>query len=291
VSDELEFHFEVTGAEIRAALERHDYEWLVTHVFNPALVQFLEKKNTDAHKEPVGDHCQGYAGISRCTLGGTVTRNRRTYIGICGQRWGDMHRDARFDFVALFGLDSFLTGTGFAVTVGLACSRATVTLSALLAGSTIPFRAQGGSGILGTFTGVWLRFRRSAGLQLDDVIGVCGSHSSPPGREPVDGVRRWLIRGVHVSVYAVSPMKEKPGTHWMPGLMSSRVEATVFEGRLQLLDRRPHLLGFNTPVVPATEALAVIEPCALDELRQGVPLLGRELEDDLPHRLPSTRSM
>ncbi len=43
-----EFHFEVTGAEIRAAIERHDYEWLVTHVFNPALVQFLVKKNTTA---------------------------------------------------------------------------------------------------------------------------------------------------------------------------------------------------------------------------------------------------
>src|SRR5258708_19615524 len=74
------------------------------------------------------------------------------------------------------------------------------------------------------------------------------------------------------------------------GLMSSRVEAAVLEGRLQLLDRRPHLLGFDTAVVPATEALAVIEPCALDELSQGVPLLGRELEEDARHRPPSTRS-
>ena len=48
MTDEPEFHFEVTGAEIRAALERHDYEWLVENVFNPALAQFLRKKNTDA---------------------------------------------------------------------------------------------------------------------------------------------------------------------------------------------------------------------------------------------------
>ena len=34
----------------------------------------------------------------------------------------------------------------------------------------------------------------------------------------------------------------------MPGPMPSRVEAAVLEGGLQLLDRRPHLLGFNTTV-------------------------------------------
>jgi hypothetical protein len=51
-------------------------------------------------------------------------------------------------------------------------------------------------------------------------------------------------------------------------LSSSRIEAAVLEGGLQLLDRRPHLLGFNTAVVPATEALAVVEPCAFDELRR-----------------------
>jgi len=47
MTDQPEFHFEV-GAEIRAALERHDYAWLVEHVFNPALVQFLEAKHTAA---------------------------------------------------------------------------------------------------------------------------------------------------------------------------------------------------------------------------------------------------
>src|SRR5258708_17253606 len=71
-----------------------------------------------------------------------------------------------------------------------------------------------------------------------------------------------------------------------PLLSSSRIEAAVLEGGLQLLDRRPHLLGFDTAVVPAAEALAVIEPCALDELRQGVPLFGRKVEDDLLHRPP-----
>ena len=48
MSDEPEFHFEVTGPEIEAAIRRGDYEWLCTHVFTPALVQFLEKKRTDA---------------------------------------------------------------------------------------------------------------------------------------------------------------------------------------------------------------------------------------------------
>ena len=48
MTDEPEFHFEVSTAEIEAALKRKDYGWLVEHVFNPALVQFLEKKNTDA---------------------------------------------------------------------------------------------------------------------------------------------------------------------------------------------------------------------------------------------------
>jgi hypothetical protein len=48
MTDQPEFHFEVTTAEIEAALERHDYGWLVENVFNPALAQFLRKKNTDA---------------------------------------------------------------------------------------------------------------------------------------------------------------------------------------------------------------------------------------------------
>jgi hypothetical protein len=48
MTDEPEFHFEVTGAEIRAALERHDYPWLCEHVFGPALVQFLDHKHTEA---------------------------------------------------------------------------------------------------------------------------------------------------------------------------------------------------------------------------------------------------
>jgi hypothetical protein len=48
MNDEPEFHFEVTGAEIRAAIDRGDYPWLCEHVFGPALAQFLRKQNTDA---------------------------------------------------------------------------------------------------------------------------------------------------------------------------------------------------------------------------------------------------
>ena len=44
----IDFKFEVTGPEIEAAVKRGDYEWLCTHVFTPALVQFMEKKRTDA---------------------------------------------------------------------------------------------------------------------------------------------------------------------------------------------------------------------------------------------------
>jgi hypothetical protein len=43
-----EFHFEVTGPEIEAAVARGDYAWLCEHVFIPATVQFLRKKNTAA---------------------------------------------------------------------------------------------------------------------------------------------------------------------------------------------------------------------------------------------------
>jgi hypothetical protein len=48
MNDQPEFHFEVTTAEIEATIKRGDYGWLVENVFNPALVQFLRKKNTDA---------------------------------------------------------------------------------------------------------------------------------------------------------------------------------------------------------------------------------------------------
>jgi hypothetical protein len=48
MNDEPEFHFEVTGAEIRAAIDRGDYPWLCEHVFGPALAQFIRKQNTDA---------------------------------------------------------------------------------------------------------------------------------------------------------------------------------------------------------------------------------------------------
>jgi hypothetical protein len=47
VSEHPDFHFEVSYAEIQAAIARKDYGWLVEHVFNPALAQFLRKKNTD----------------------------------------------------------------------------------------------------------------------------------------------------------------------------------------------------------------------------------------------------
>src|SRR5262249_3698420 len=45
---EPEFTFAVSTAEIEAAIKRGDYGWLIEHVFNPALLQFLEKKNTAA---------------------------------------------------------------------------------------------------------------------------------------------------------------------------------------------------------------------------------------------------
>src|SRR5258705_13568778 len=84
--------------------------------------------------------------------------------------------------------------------------------------------------------------------------------------------------------------KSRPPDEGRPCCSSSRVEAAVLEGGLQLLDRRPHLFGFDTAVVPAAEPLAVIEAGTLHELRQGVPLLGRKVEDDLLHRPPSTKS-
>ena len=39
MNDRPEFHFEVSTAEIEAAISRGDYEWLCEHVFTPALVQ------------------------------------------------------------------------------------------------------------------------------------------------------------------------------------------------------------------------------------------------------------
>src|SRR6266481_2417560 len=105
------------------------------------------------------------------------------------------------------------------------------------------------------------------------------------GRLPQRRERVALSR-VTVASHLVLLGKRPAPDEGRPLLSSSRVEAAVFEGRLQLLDRRPHLLGFDTAVVPATEALAVVEPCAFDELRQGVPLLGRRVEDDLLHRPP-----
>jgi hypothetical protein len=48
MSDQREFHFEVTSEEIGAAIDRGDYEWLCTHVFAPALAQFMRKQNTNA---------------------------------------------------------------------------------------------------------------------------------------------------------------------------------------------------------------------------------------------------
>ncbi len=35
MSDQPEFHFEVTSEEIGAAIDRGDYEWLCAHVFGP----------------------------------------------------------------------------------------------------------------------------------------------------------------------------------------------------------------------------------------------------------------
>jgi len=48
MSDQPEFHFEVTSEEIGAAIDRKDYGWLCEHVFTPALAQFMRKQNTEA---------------------------------------------------------------------------------------------------------------------------------------------------------------------------------------------------------------------------------------------------
>jgi hypothetical protein len=48
MSDEPNFHFDVTGAEIEAAVARGDYAWLCEHVFIPATVQFMREKHTAA---------------------------------------------------------------------------------------------------------------------------------------------------------------------------------------------------------------------------------------------------
>jgi hypothetical protein len=48
MNDEPEFHFDVSYAQISAAIDRKDYGWLCEHVFTLALVQFLDKKHTDA---------------------------------------------------------------------------------------------------------------------------------------------------------------------------------------------------------------------------------------------------
>src|SRR5258706_8280676 len=57
----------------------------------------------------------------------------------------------------------------------------------------------------------------------------------------------------------------------------------------QLVDRGPHLLGFDTAVVSRGQPFAVIEAKPLDHLRQRPRLVGRELEDDLGHRSPPPR--
>jgi hypothetical protein len=48
MSDQPGFHFDVSTAEIEAAIDRKDYGWLCENVFTPTLAQFLRKKNTDA---------------------------------------------------------------------------------------------------------------------------------------------------------------------------------------------------------------------------------------------------
>jgi hypothetical protein len=48
MTDDPNFKFDVTGAEIEAALARGDYEWLCKHVFNPALAQFISAEHRTA---------------------------------------------------------------------------------------------------------------------------------------------------------------------------------------------------------------------------------------------------
>jgi hypothetical protein len=48
MSDQPEFHLKVTGADVAAALERHDNAWLVDNVFIPAMAQIMREEHTAA---------------------------------------------------------------------------------------------------------------------------------------------------------------------------------------------------------------------------------------------------
>jgi len=74
MNDDPEFHFEVSTAEIEAALKRKDYQWLVENVFNPALVQFLDKKHTAALINNPRPRARRQAGTRRRTRRSTGFR-------------------------------------------------------------------------------------------------------------------------------------------------------------------------------------------------------------------------
>ena len=74
MNDQPEFTFDVSTAEIEAAIARKDYAWLVEHVFNPALVQFLDKKHTAALINNPRPRARRQAGTRRRTRRSTGFR-------------------------------------------------------------------------------------------------------------------------------------------------------------------------------------------------------------------------
>ena len=65
MNDDPDLYFDVSTAEIEAAVARGDYAWLCANVFGPALVQFLEKKNTDALMNNPRPRARRLAGMRR----------------------------------------------------------------------------------------------------------------------------------------------------------------------------------------------------------------------------------
>jgi len=74
MTDRPEFDLKVTGAEIEAAIARKDYAWLCEYVFNPALVQFFDKKHTAALINNPRPRARRQAGTRRRTRRSTGFR-------------------------------------------------------------------------------------------------------------------------------------------------------------------------------------------------------------------------
>src|SRR6266478_878783 len=96
-----------------------------------------------------------------------------------------------------------------------------------------------------------------------------------------------------MSLWIVSSMKKKPGTHWMAGPMSSRVEAGFGECSLKHTNRRPHDVTLRATVIADERGGAigaVLVGHALGQFGQGHGLVAWEVELNLDHRPPPTRS-